>query len=214
MTNALRIERHSGSELERYIAELAHLRITVFREFPYLYDGDTDYESRYLRTYIESPGSVIVLVLDGERVVGASTGLPLAHETVEFRQPFVDHGYPLERVFYFGESVLLPEYRGRGLGVRFFEEREAHVRELGAIRRQAFEWTTFCAVARPADHPRRPANYLPLDAFWERRGYTRHPELRTDYVWQDLDETEPSPKPMVFWLKHLTDQPSISRRPR
>lgn len=198
-TTELRVERHSGASLERHIPELARLRITVFREFPYLYDGDYDYEANYLKTYIESTGSVIVLVFDGAQVVGASTGLPLIHETEEFKHPFVEHGYPVEKVFYFGESVLLPEYRGRGLGVRFFHEREAHARELGG-----FEWTAFCAVQRPVDHPRRPPDYVPLDEFWQRRGYARHPELRTDYVWQDLDETEASPKPMVFWLKRLT----------
>ena len=47
------------------------------------------------------------------------------------------------------------------------------------------------------------ADYVPLDDFWQKRGYTRHPELRTEYIWQDLDETEASPKPMVFWLKRL-----------
>ncbi len=193
-----RVERHSGTSLERYIPELARLRIAVFREFPYLYAGDYDYEATYLKTYIRSSGSVIVLVLDGEQVVGASTGLPLAHETAEFKRPFVEHGYPVEQVFYFGESVLLSAYRGHGLGVRFYHEREAHARELSG-----FTWTAFCAVERPADHPRRPPDYVPLDEFWQRRGYTRHPELRTEYVWQDLDETAASPKPMVFWLKPL-----------
>jgi GNAT superfamily N-acetyltransferase len=94
--------------------------------------------------------------------------------------------------------VLLPEYRGRGLGVRFFEEREAHARRLGR-----FEKICFCAVERPADHPRRPAGYVPLDAFWQRRGYRQQPDLRTSFVWQDLDEAHESPKPMVFWMKSL-----------
>ncbi len=33
-------KRLSGSQIAPYIDELAQLRITVFREFPYLYDGD------------------------------------------------------------------------------------------------------------------------------------------------------------------------------
>lgn len=194
----IRIERHSGASLECHVPALARLRIEVFREFPYLYDGDADYESRYLKTYIESSGSVIVLALDDDAIVGASTGLPMAHETDEFKRPFIVQGYPVERVFYFGESVLARPYRGRGIGVRFFQEREAHAREQGG-----FEYCTFCAVDRPADHPRRPPDYVPLDRFWQHRGYTRHPELHTEYVWRDLDEDRPSAKPMVFWLKRL-----------
>jgi len=196
--NALTLERYVGDAIAPHVSALAELRIRVFREWPYLYDGDLHYEARYLETYSRSPESLFVLVLDGERVVGASTGLPMADETEEFKRPFLSQGYDPERIFYFGESVLLPEYRGRGLGVRFFTEREDYARGL-----KRFAHAAFCGVQRPLDHPRRPADYVPLDAFWTRRGYVKHPELETTYTWKDLDDTEQSPKPMTFWLKSL-----------
>ncbi len=187
-----------GARIGKRLADLADLRIRVFREFPYLYEGSLDYERDYLQTYVNSPDSVIVTVEDAGRVVGASSGLPLEDETEEFRRPFEARGFDPRKIFYCGESVLLPEYRGRGLGVRFFDEREGHARNLGR-----FDTVCFCAVRRPADHPRRPPAYVPLDRFWERRGYRKYPELHTTYTWRDLDETAPSPKPMVFWLKSL-----------
>lgn len=195
------IRRLTGSAVLPFLEDLARLRIAVFREWPYLYDGDMAYEKTYLETYARSPESLFVLALDGDRVIGASTGLPMADETDDFKRPFKAHGYDPRRIFYFGESVLLPEYRGRGLGVRFFEEREAYARSLGR-----FGWTCFCAVERPADHPRRPAQYVPLDAFWRRRGYEKRPELATTYTWKDLDEESQSPKPMTFWLKRLSSE--------
>ena len=198
MAENLRIERLSGESIERYLPELARLRLTVFREFPYLYDGSQDYEEKYLAIYVDVPDSVMVLVWDGDTVVGASSGVPMAAETPEVMQPFLDQGYDPECIFYYGESVLLPQYRGRGLGKRFFEEREAHARSL-----ERFDLVCFCAVERPLNHPRRPADYVPLDAFWNRRGFVKHPELHTTFSWQDLDKNEESPKPMVFWLKHL-----------
>lgn len=130
--------------------------------------------------------------------MGASTGLPLADESEAFQRPFIAGGWDPARLFYCAESVLLPAWRGRGLGVRFFAEREAHARRLGHI-----DWCTFCAVQRAVDHPRRPEGYQPLDEFWTRRGYRHHPELHTEYRWCDLDETEESAKPMSFWLKEL-----------
>jgi hypothetical protein len=42
MSNNIRIERWSGKDLEKYISDLARLRIEVFHDFPYLYDGDYD----------------------------------------------------------------------------------------------------------------------------------------------------------------------------
>ena len=195
-TKDLRIERCSGTTLTQYIPELARLRIEVFRDFPYLYDGNYEYEEKYLQTYIDTPSSVIVLAIDGERVVGASTALPMKYETDELKKPFIENNYNLDEVFYCSESVLNKDYRGLGLGVHFFEQREAHAKELGG-----FKTITFCCVERSLNHPRRPLNYVPLDAFWNKRGYFKHPELKTTYLWKDLDDTEETPKPMTFWIK-------------
>lgn len=181
------------------VPDLARLRITVFREYPYLYTGSPAYEERYLETYIQCPDSVAVLArCDGE-VVGASTGLPLAAETPECRAPFIEKGYDVAQIFYCGESVLLPAFRGKGLYKAFFSGREQHARALGGFRYMAL-----CGVVRPADHPRRPADYAPLDPVWQRFGYVCHPELTTTFEWQDLDEAGESPKRMQFWLKALT----------
>lgn len=194
----LKIRSVSGEALKDYIPALAALRIRVFREFPYLYDGDLAYEEDYLNTYVQAPDSVIVLVFDDDQIVGASTAIPMVNETVEFKQPFVDAGYNPDEIFYCGESVLLPDYRGKGMGVAFFEAREAHAAKLGG-----FKFSCFCAVDRPENHPRRPANYEPLDRFWQKRGYRKTPQLATTYSWKDLDEAMQSAKPMTFWMKEL-----------
>lgn len=194
----MQIKTLCGEAIAPYIDDLARLRIEVFRAFPYLYDGNLDYERSYLNTYARSPESLFVLALDGDRVVGAATGVPMADETDEFKRPFVEAGWNPDEIFYFGESVLLPEYRGRGLGVRFFEEREGYARRLGRFRHCAF-----CAVERPVDHPLRPADYVPLNDFWANRGYEHQPALRTEYRWKDVGETDESAKPMSFWLREL-----------
>ncbi len=195
------VEIHSlsGIDATPFFDDLARLRITVFRAFPYLYDGSSDYEHKYLATYAQAKGAVFVLALDSEKVVGMSTGMPMAAETDEVKQPFLSAGYDTDKIFYFGESVLLPEYRGHGIGVRFFEERETHAARLGG-----FDWCTFCAVERPADHPRRPSDYVPLNDFWRKRGYKHHPELQTTFAWQDLDEDKESAKPLSFWIKRIS----------
>ena len=192
------IELLKGAQIAPYIEDLARLRIDVFREFPYLYDGSFEYEARYLDTYVRSADSLCVLVRDQGLVVGASTALPLADETEEFQRPFIDGGWDCSRIFYFAESVVLPAWRGVGLGVRFFAEREAHARALSR-----FDWCSFCAVQRPSDHPRRPEGYQPLDSFWHKRGFALTAALHTTYYWRDLDEAEESAKPMAFWLKEL-----------
>lgn len=194
---SLVVERVRGAEIERHLLALAQLRIDVFREFPYLYAGSLDYERTYLANYASSPAALVVIARDGDRIVGASTAMPLATHSDDVVPALRGAGYDPERVYYFGESVLDRTYRGRGLGNAFFVEREAHARALG------FATATFCAVHRPADHPRRPADYQPLDRLWIKHGFTRRPDVTTTFSWLDLDDTVETPKPMVFWTKEL-----------
>nr|WP_081845837.1 GNAT family N-acetyltransferase [Deinococcus marmoris] len=185
----------SGPDLRPFIPDLVRLRTQVFRAFPYLYGGTPEYEEAYLRTYLAARDAVIILARDGGEVVGASTAVPLIHETPEVRAPFEPPEFDVSDVLYLGESVLLPEYRGRGLGHAFFDGREAHARRLG------LGVTAFCAVQRPEDHPARPADYRPLNAFWAARGYVERPDLQTTMSWQDVGQTTETPKPMRFWLR-------------
>lgn len=191
----LRLQDFHGPALAPHLDALGALRIAVFHEYPYLYEGALEYERDYLRTYLESPHSLVVLAFDGDAVVGATTCLPMTDEGPEFQQAFLQAGYPINQICYFGESILLPDYRGQGIGKEFFARREAHARTLGA------SITTFCAVNRPADHPLRPAGYRPLDEFWKNMGYTKHPHLQATFVWKEIGEDVESPKSLTFWTK-------------
>ncbi len=188
----------SGESLMRWLPALARLRIKVFEAFPYLYKGSLDYEATYLATYARSEGAVIVLALDGEEAVGAATALPLIHEPPEVQAAVAQAGLEVSKVFYFGESVLEPAFRGRGIGVQFFDLRERAARASGT-----FTHAVFCGVVRPADHPARPPGYRPLDGFWRNRGFERLDGATCSFRWQDLDEDQETDKPMQFWVKAL-----------
>lgn len=194
----IRIRCVTGEDVWPHLDDLARLRIEVFREFPYLYDGDMEYERGYLRSYSRSPRSLFVLAEQDEGIVGVATGVPLQDEMVDVQRPFLQTGWDPVRIFYFGESVLRKSFRGQGIGAAFIHQREAYAHSLGGFSKVAF-----CAVQRPPHHPLRPVDYVPLDAFWERRGYVRQPHLKTTFSWRDLGDDEETRKPMVFWLKSL-----------
>lgn len=194
----VRIERLVGDRIAEWIEAIARLRIVVFREWPYLYEGDAAYERRYLQRYVEEPRAVVVGAFDGEELVGASTALPLAAEPPELSEPVAKAGLPIDRIFYFGESVLLRAYRGRGLGVRFFTEREDHARSFGA-----YDYACFCGVIRAPEDPRKPADYVPLDAFWTKRGYRKLEGAIGTIAWKEIGEAEETPKRLQFWSRRL-----------
>ncbi len=187
----------TGPALDAALDDVARLRIEVFHAFPYLYDGDLAYERKYLESYRTSPGAIVVGAYDGARLVGAATGTPLTDHADDFAAAFDGTGIDLSTVFYCAESVLLPGFRGQGIGHGFFDAREAHGRALGFTR------SAFCGVIRPADHPARPADYAPLDPFWRKRGYAPLPDAVAEFRWKDRDQAEETPKRLQFWIRDL-----------
>lgn len=186
----------TGEALAAALEDVARLRIRVFHDFPYLYDGNTDYERDYLQAY-QSPGAVVVAAMDGNKVVGAATGAPMADHAADFAAAMSGRPEPLDQIFYCAESVLLREYRGQGIGHAFFDAREAHARDLGLT------YCAFCSVIRPADHPARPADYRPLDEFWVKRGYQPLPGAVARFAWKDLDQPGETEKTLQFWMRPL-----------
>jgi GNAT superfamily N-acetyltransferase len=195
---SIRVEAITGDGLKARLGDLARLRIEVFFDYPYLYDGDLAYETKYLTGLGASPNAIIAGAFDGDTIVGAATGAPLADQAPEIVVPFTAQGFNVSDYFYFGESVLRRDYRGQGIGVRFFELREAQARRVGA------KIATFCSVVRAANHPRRPSDHVSLDAFWTHRGYAPVPGLQCRISWKELGEADETPKAMQFWQKRLS----------
>ena len=179
-----RVDSLTGEAMRAAIPALARLRVAVFRDWPYLYDGTLDYESSYLQTVrgVRRTQSCrgVRRRQDRRRRHRRAARRPRRglRQGVRGRRPSIS-----SRIFYCGESVLLPAYRGQGVGHAFFDGREAHARALGR-----FTHITFCGVVRPDDHPLKPAGYRPLDAFWMKRGYRKADGLTTTYAWKDIDQ--------------------------
>lgn len=193
----MRIETLTGADLADALDDVARLRISVFRDWPYLYDGTLDYEREYLQAYAQSPRAILVAVYDGDWLVGASTAAPLAEHADGFAQAFDGTDIDIASTFYCGESVLLPRYRGRGIGNAFFDHREALARSHGFTR------ICFAAVIRDLDHPLRPSAYQPLEPFWQKRGYERLHGVVAEFEWKDVDQDAPTQKRLQFWARAL-----------
>lgn len=193
----LKIKVLFGQSILPYLTDLAYLRIKLFREYPYLYQGSMAYEQDYLQTYADTAESMMVLVLDDAQVVGASTALPLIFETPECQKPFIDKQIDINKVFYFGESLLSPPYRGKNIYRHFFYEREQAARQFGC------NMATFCAVIRNERDPRKPSTYKSLEPVWKHFGYQPMIDMVAYFKWQEVHEDMETEKPMGFWSKLL-----------
>lgn len=187
-----------GAEIGPFLQSLAMLRIEVFRDYPYLYEGSMAYEKRYLAEFAGSEHAVIVGAFDGDTLVGAATGAPLMECHREFAPVFEEQCIDPHNVFYFGESVLLRAYRGRGIGHAFFDGREQAARQTEGMCVAAF-----CAVVRAREHPLKPATYCTLDAFWGKRGFQKVEGMTGRMTWKDIGQDMQTSKDMQFWVKHF-----------
>jgi GNAT superfamily N-acetyltransferase len=194
----IRMAPLTGTSIGPALPALARLRIAVFRDWPYLYDGSLAYEEKYLARLAAAEGAIVVAAYDGEDIVGCATGAPMTEVELQFAEPFRQRGTDIARIFYCGESVLLAAWRGRGLGHAFFDHREEQARRLGR-----FTHVAFCAVVRPESHPLRPRDYVPLDGFWAKRGYAKAAGLMGRFTWKDIDQPAATEKPMQFWMRAL-----------
>lgn len=187
----------AGAAVEGALEALSSLRISIFREYPYLYDGQLEDELKYLRIYAEAADVFVITASDAGALVGAASGIPLCQEPKEMTDPFGGTSYPLDEIFYIGEVLFLPPYRNSGLGLRLLERIEEHVRTCGKYR-----YLTCATVVRPDNHPLRPENYVPIDRFLDRTGFTKLHGVATSFAWREIDGLQRE-HPMQFWVKEL-----------
>lgn len=187
----------TGTAIADGLDDMAALRLDIFLEYPYLYQGRREDELRYVRTYAEAPDACVILAYDGSAVIGAATGMPLVHEDAQMRDAFAGTAFPLNEIYYVGELLFRPAYRNCGLGQRLLARLESHIRSLGGYR------TLTCAtVERPDDHLLRPHDYIPITRFLARTGFVRLTGVTTNFVWPETDGVKRD-HPMQFWIKDL-----------
>ncbi len=192
-----RFTTFTGAAIGRALADFQRLHVAVFRDWPYLLDGDPG-ATPYITSYIHKPRAALFLCQAGDQPVGLATCLPLDEESANVQAPFIARGLDVRRFFYFGEGLLRREWRGKGLGKRLFELRESHARAVSTA-----DYSVFCSVRRPAEHPLRPADAQTNDAFWRRRGYQPMEGMSCTMTWRDRGALAETPHTLDFWIHSL-----------
>ncbi len=184
----VQVEVCRGSDIQPYVDRLAGLRLTVFREYPYLYEGTISEEQNYLKMYSMSSNSILVIARDGDKVIGMATAIPLNETSSDYWKIFSDKKIPIDAIFYLGEMVLLKEYRGKGIGSRIYHQLEKLVKERGLYKK-----ITLSEVDRGGDDK----------SFWKTKGFIKHPELRVYFSWKEIGELKKTRHALVFSSKNL-----------
>lgn len=204
-SNNLTVEILTGKQIIPVIPEVAKLRIKMFREFPYLYEGGIkykEYEEKYLTSFIETSHALLVTLKDGNTIGGVATALPFisaGEHFVEVLQKFREQGLNPKDYFYIGDVIVLPEYQGQRFSVISVEKIENLARQWG------YKHACLMTVMRDKNDPRRPKNYKDTDGIWAHLGYEKI-DIIMNSVYPTIQangNVKEVPNPMRFWVKKL-----------
>ena len=198
MTPDIKIRTLRGAGIKTYIPSIVKVRNEVLKEYPYMRDNPVEEDTKYFKHLSQSKDSIAVLIFDGPKIIGVTTGMPLEEQLPFLQKPFLEKKIKLSEIFHFGVCALLKPYRGRGIAHHFFDLREEHVKHL-----KRFKKISLTCVLRPKNHPKKPKDYISLDSFWKKRGYVERKDLISENAWREHDEKAPTPKSLVFWVKEI-----------
>jgi hypothetical protein len=196
------IEIYTGEDSKDYIDILSKLRIDAFKEYPYLYDGEFEYEKNYVHGYVTNKmGMIAIAKVDGN-LAGVSTGIPLISESEivsDAQKVFSQNNINIEDYYYYGEIIILPQFRGRGITTMLYSAQDNLVRQWG------FKHVCILTVVRENDHPLKPNNYKSPDDIWKRLGFFKN-NLTTNYHWPTIQADKSvidTKNTLEFWIKPL-----------
>ncbi len=179
------------------IEELGQFRIAIFRDWPYLYDGNMPYERDYLSRYARCESSFVLVGRDAHGIRYACTAIPLKHELPQFQQSFLERQIPVDNKFYLGEIMVRRELRGQGMGRLLMNKALSTIAELNHPSAEV----VLATVIRPSTHPLKPADYNASDHLWTKSGFARRDDLVMTLDWKDIDQERETTKEMVYWLR-------------
>ena len=193
------IRTYSGESLATEIGVLADFRLRYFREFPYLYVGTEVSEREHIAEYIANPTARLIIARDGVKIIGVAIGTMLSTESDilhRIAEPLQQLGIVTEQCYYFGEMIIVPEERSKGIGKQMLEALKDAGREQGAER------FCFLSVAREPDDVRRPADYFDSVMIFHRFGFEKT-DISVTFEWATIQadgSVKKSPNRLDLWI--------------
>lgn len=200
---------HKGEHIKKFISCVSQLRLDMFREFPYLYQGTYEYEKKYMEGYANNSKSMLGLAYAEKTLAGVFTGMPLISDSEIVKDSkllFIANNIDPSSYYYYGEVLVLPQFRRLRLPNLLSSRMDFEAKNMG------FDNACFMAVSRSDDHPLKPKEYVKPDKLWERYGYKKM-NLCAKYHWPTI-HSDASVKDeeniLEYWHKPLENNKILS----
>jgi hypothetical protein len=197
----IKINFFRGPETLAWVDFIARLRISEFKKFPYLYSGDMDNEKKYLSAYARSDRSLFAIAFADNDIAGIMTGIPLLESAdvlpADAIPLFEKNQLNPEDFYYWGELIIVPEFRRSGISATLFNEAN-HAIESN------YKNICFMAIDREQNHPLRPKNYWDTAQLWKKLGFIQT-AMKITIKWPTnlADQQIATDNTLSFWIKEL-----------
>lgn len=195
------ITTYYGEQILEKLNEISQLCIDVYREWPYLYEGNLEEQKQYIiDQYVKKKGSIATLAFQNGKVIGVSLGTFLSQAPERYKNHFPSD-IDQSKIFYWGELIVNENYRHRGIGKELYTYMANCV-----IESHDFIAITFCTVERNSSFSLdylKPDDYVGLDGLWKQLGFTKKEDLSFKGRWKLVGQETDSDHPMIFWWKAL-----------
>lgn len=202
-SSSIQLKTLQFHDVEPLWPQIVKLMDAVYMEYPNLYDGAGDGYDYNLDVFRKARDTHFCLIFDGPKIVGFIGSMCMEDAVTSYMKHLTAKNIPLQSKYYIGETVILPEYRGKGLGKKLHEAAETHARHL--------DYSEFwlCTLDESRVTTPAPAKYSSGEKFWRNRGFTRHPELIFNTRYKAVGESAETAHGMIFYSKRLMPVPGI-----
>jgi hypothetical protein len=191
-----------GADCASHMRTLTALRLSTFKEFPYLYIGDESYENIYSSGFPSNPDTLFAIAYVDDEFAGILTGTPL--EAIMENEPEAVYTWnnanaDISKYFYYGEVIVVQKFRKSDIATLLARALEKEIPNLG------YQNVCFITVDREENHPLRPENYQSIEKFLPRKGYSET-NMKSYYAWPTLQEdgtVEVVLNTVSWWIKSL-----------
>ena len=191
----------SGPELQTIIPFMAMQRISAFREYPYLYEGNNTEENEYCQWFTSLPHSAVAVAYANGEPVGFVSGTGFAGFDVHFKGSialFKKNGLDSKKFYYIPEAIIVPEHRKHSLIEKLHDVIEQRAKALG--------YSAICCAEESHDnHPLKPAGYQSRDRLFLKGGYSKT-NMSIKFPWLTIqpDGTlKDEEHSLSYWIKNL-----------
>lgn len=191
----------TSNELKEIIPFMVDQRISAFRDYPYLYEGNTKEESEYCQWFAGLPHSAVVVAYADGSPVGFVSGTGFADFDIHFRGSidlFENNGFDPKKFYYIPEVIIMPQHRKKGLLEKLHNFIEQHAKSIG--------YQATCLVQESHDnHPLKPVAYQSHDGLWLKLGY-RQTHIIITFPWLTIQpdgSLKNEEHKLQYWINNL-----------